>query len=545
MAANNLKRRVRNLCLAGFGGIWIRSREQKFVVDSMCELAEEQGWQLLLWDALTGLSAGHENTEVPLTRPGPPGPPQPASPADALRALALMPIQAADGRTLLLIRNGSAFVTDLAGKNAAAATITFVQAIQLAIEAGESYGRCVVILSPAGAKIPIELDPLFQVIDHELPGPDELWEVAKNIDGSEDFLPKRDTPEGDAIVRGAMGLTRREASGAFALSVGEHNDIRPDALWTMKEAMISKSGALSLYRPPGNPDDQEYKQRYGFASIGGLNAAKEFCLKAFNSPYTDAPLKGLLFTGLSGVGKTMLAKALSIEIGWPMVSLDIGALMGKYVGDTERSAREMFDVIKALGKVVIYGDEIEKALAGAGNSNDSGVMARFFGNLLTFLNDNESGAVFIASMNDVRPLLQVSAGAFVRAERFDAMFFFDLPVPANRDVIWKIYTKRYNLTDAQTKVMPDSADWTGAEIAACCRLSRRLDQTLEETAKLISHVAVTAKEQVAELRDWAKGRCLSADYRGVYTPESHQQILAAEEIKTLPRRRVSRGASTK
>ena len=60
-------------------------------------------------------------------------------------------------------------------------------------------------------------------------------------------------------------------------------------------------------------------------------------------------------------------------------------------------------------------------------------------------------------------------------------------------------------------------DWTPAEIKACCRLAALLDVPLVEAAQNIVPVAVTAGESIERLRDWAAGRCLSADRPGLFT----------------------------
>ena len=64
---------------------------------------------------------------------------------------------------------------------------------------------------------------------------------------------------------------------------------------------------------------------------------------------------------------------------------------------------------------------------------------------------------------------------------------------------------------------PDDQNWTGAEIRACCRLAALLDVPLVQAAQNIVPVAITAAESVNQLRNWASGRCLSADKTGIYS----------------------------
>jgi SpoVK/Ycf46/Vps4 family AAA+-type ATPase len=159
-----------------------------------------------------------------------------------------------------------------------------------------------------------------------------------------------------------------------------------------------------------------------------------------------------------------------------------------------------------------------------GGQGDSGVAARMFGSFLTWLNDHESDAFVVCTANDVSKL----PPEFARSERFDVVFFLDLPDRAEKDAIWAIYRDRFGIPAAEPR--PDDADWTGAEIRACCRLAALLETTLADAATNVVPVAVTAAESIARLRGWADGRCLSAHAPGLY-----RQTRATDK----PRRRVS------
>jgi SpoVK/Ycf46/Vps4 family AAA+-type ATPase len=161
---------------------------------------------------------------------------------------------------------------------------------------------------------------------------------------------------------------------------------------------------------------------------------------------------------------------------------------------------------------VLFVDEIEKALSGVASSGqtDSGVSARLFGSLLTWLNDHESDVFFVATCNDISKL----PPEFARAERFDGVFFVDLPPAELRTQIWDIYRRMFELDADQPR--PKDDQWTGAEIRACCRLAALLDLPLSAAAQNVVPVAATAAESVQKLRTWASGRCLDADRGGIY-----------------------------
>lgn len=77
-----------------------------------------------------------------------------------------------------------------------------------------------------------------------------------------------------------------------------------------------------------------------------------------------------------------------------------------------------------------------------------------------------------------------------------------------------MYRRQYDI--AANQPIPNDNDWTGAEIKSCCRLSALLDISLTEAASNVVPVAQTAAEAVTKLRQWASGRCLSADRPGIY-----------------------------
>ena len=130
--------------------------------------------------------------------------------------------------------------------------------------------------------------------------------------------------------------------------------------------------------------------------------------------------------------------------------------------------------------------------------------------LLTWLADHETDVFCVCTANDVSKL----PPEFTRAERFDAVFFLDLPAAKEKLRIWRIYLEKFGLDAEQPR--PSDAEWTPAEIRSCCRLAALLGVSLVEAAQHIVPVAVTASEAMDELRQWASGRCLSADQPGIY-----------------------------
>lgn len=133
--------------------------------------------------------------------------------------------------------------------------------------------------------------------------------------------------------------------------------------------------------------------------------------------------KGILILGMPGCGKSMIAKAIANEFSLPLLRLDIGRLMGQYVGQSEENLRKALAVVEATNPCVLWIDEIEKAFAGSqgkGGQEDS-LVVRLMGSFLTWMQERTTPVYIVATANDVmRP-------EFMRKGRFDEVYFVDFP----------------------------------------------------------------------------------------------------------------------
>ena len=462
---------------ACFTGIWIESHEHQDALTEIAQLCHDEQWQLATWDIESGLNVPGQ-TE------------QDASSNDPLAAIrAINALATPDGTAILILQNFHRFLQ----------SAEVVQALARQIITGKQNRTIVVVLSPV-VQIPTELEKMFVVMEHDLPNRQELDEIARGIATETGELPE--DSEFQTVIDAAAGLTRMEAENAFSLSLVRQERITADAVWELKTQTLKKSGLLSLYR--GGED---------FSSLGGLSALKAFCKRAMLHPQRSNPLKrprGVLLLSPPGCGKSQFCKALGKEVGRPVLNLDIGSLMGSLVGQSEERTRQALRIIDAMAPCVAMIDEVEKAFAGMNGSGDSGVASRMFGTFLSWLNDHESDVFVVCTANDVAKL----PPEFSRSERFDGVFFLDLPSRDEKDAIWGIYRDLYEIDSAQKS--PNDTNWTGAEIKSCCRLSALLDLPLKQAAQNVVPVAVTAAESVGQLRSWASGRCLSASRSGLY-----------------------------
>jgi SpoVK/Ycf46/Vps4 family AAA+-type ATPase len=474
----NMRQRLAEYVQACFTGIWIESHEHHDAIGEITKLCREQSWHLATWNIASGLSITQQSTTTQDAA---------TDPLSAIRAAGSL--ASPDGTAILVLENFHRFLQ----------SAEIVQALIQQVASGKQNRVILVILAPV-VHIPVELEKLFVVVEHDLPCREELEQIARGIATEEGELPE--DAELQSVLDAAAGLTRMEAENAFSLSLVRENRITADAVWELKTQTLKKSGTLTLYQ---GQDD--------FSSLGGLAALKTFCKRALLSTSRRNQLhrpRGVMLLSPPGCGKSQFCKALGKEISRPVLQLDVGSLMGSLVGQSEERTRAALKVIDAMAPCIVMLDEIEKAFAGIGSTGDSGVAARMFGTFLSWLNDHESDVFVVCTSNDITKL----PPEFSRSERFDGIFFLDLPSREEKDAIWQLYRELYAIDPTQRQ--PDDTNWTGAEIKSCCRLAALLDVSLTEAAQNVVPVAVTSAESIDRLRTWASGRCLSASVFGIY-----------------------------
>ena len=476
----SLTQRLTEYVSACFTALWIQSFEHEDALREIAQMCHDQDWKLAVWDVAQGLQI--PGSEQPADAGG-------SDPLAAIRSINAL--ASAESSAVLALANFHHFLN----------SPEIVQSLAHQITLGKQNRTFIVVLSPV-VQVPTELEKLFVVVEHELPDRNQLAEVARGIATEDGELPEGD--ELETVLDSAAGLTRYEAEGAFSLSLVRHRRIQADAIWELKSGMLKKSGLLQLHRGAER-----------FDNLGGLQSLKSFCLRAMRRQGHQDPLRrprGVMLLGVPGTGKSAFSKALGAETGRPTLVMDVGALMGSLVGSTEANIRQALKIADAMAPCVLMVDEVEKALAGAANSGttDSGVTARLFGTFLSWMNDHESDVFLITTCNDISKL----PPEFSRAERFDGVWFLDLPSQGQRQPIWEIYLNLFKLDRNQPR--PRDKGWTGAEIRACCRLSALLDVPLSAAAQNVVPVSATAAESVERLRTWATGRCLDADEGAIY-----------------------------
>lgn len=299
----SLSERLPELVQACFTGLWIESHEHDDALLEISQLCRRQEWQLVTWNIEEGLQAPGSPASTELVN---------NDPLAAVRALSSFP--SSERPTLLVLANFHRFLQ----------SAEIVQALLKQIARGKQNRTFVIILSPL-VQLPAELEKLILVLEHDLPGREQLTEIAQSIATEPGELPA--SGELERVIDAASGLTRYEAEGAFSLSLVRHGRVRPDVLWEQKAQMLRKSGLLSLHRGAEK-----------FSDIGGLDALKAFCLRAMRRQGEGNPLlrpRGVLLLSPPGCGKSAFAKSLGNETGRPTLTLEIGSLLGSLVGESE------------------------------------------------------------------------------------------------------------------------------------------------------------------------------------------------------------------
>ena len=121
-----------------------------------------------------------------------------------------------------------------------------------------------------------------------------------------------------------------------------------------------------------------------------------------------------------------MARAVAGEWKLPLVKFDTSAVYDKYIGETEKRIRKVFQVAEGLAPCVLWIDELEKVFAGSGPdsaSADAGVSSRLLASFLSWMQDRKAPVFVAATCNNVTVL----PPELIRKGRFDELFFVDLP----------------------------------------------------------------------------------------------------------------------
>lgn len=214
-----------------------------------------------------------------------------------------------------------------------------------------------------------------------------------------------------------------------------------------------------------------------WTDIGGLDSIKQELIEVVEWPlkFPEAfeaiktkPPKGVLLYGPPGTGKTLLAKAIATESQANFISIKGPELLSKYVGESERTVREIFRKARQAAPVIVFFDEIDSIVPTRGTVFDTGVTERVVSQILTELDGLEElkSVVLVAATN--RP--DMIDPALLRPGRLDRLIYIKPPDLIEREIIFNIHLKGKPLQDIDIgKLALRSEGYVGADIEAICR----------------------------------------------------------------------------
>lgn len=358
-----------------------------------------------------------------------------------------------------------------------------------------SERHCTLILLGPSLELPPELQRDVITVTEELPDQSILADVVDRTAKAAGLS----APEGEfrkRVLDTLLGLSRFEAEQTVALSLTKEG-VDLDTLWDKKVKAIEQTPGLTVYRGKETCDDigglENAKRQCGRTIGGKLNVS---CIvffdeidkgmaasgtdssgttqdqnKALLSYMQDRNVRGMLWLGPPGTGKTMLAKALANTYRIPLIMVDLGAMKGSLVGQSEQNMRAALRVIHAV---------------------------------------SDGRALFVGACNRTETLPPELRRRF----NYTSMFF-DLPDQAERATIWKVKKAKYQIQGAQDDAVNDDG-WTGAEIENACLKSWAMECPLSESARTIVPISRSAGQLVTALRNSANGNYISASQDGIY-----------------------------
>ena len=367
------------------------------------------------------------------------------------------------------------------------------------------YNTTVIIVSSV-LKVPQELEKYVSYLD--IPFPEEK-EINQLIDEHVEVNCYDNFKDEDRkkLMPSLKGMTSFEIDRMLDMAMSSNGSLSAEdteMILQQKKAMVKKSGLLELIDTPEKID-----------GIGGMKALKEY-LKNKTKVISDLPKamefgvsipKGVFIVGMPGCGKSLCAKASAALFNSPLLKLDMGSMMGKYVGESEGNLRKAIKIAEAAAPCVLWIDEIEKAFSGVGGNND--IMTRMFGYFLSWMQEKQSSVYVIATANNADNL----PPELKRKGRFDEIFCVNLPDKEERKDIFKIHLekKKKSLDDASLNSICQITDgFNGADIESVvneaveeCFLSGERELSKNVLENIVRHtvsVSKSCKKQIDNMK---------------------------------------------
>lgn len=429
-------------------------------------------------------------------------------------------------------------IPDLSNDNADAKQI-----LDLVTLANESGGVVMVLTNNA---VWNRLQRLGMVVKMELPSEDEMYSIIKEyIDDYRSEIPiEWDNNDIREAASTLTGVTRIEAENVIAALIANKSIKKSD----MDEVRYAKDRLFSDISGLEKIEVNESVQ-----NVGGLSGLRKWLdeKKELLTPEKRdelrkkglQPPRGILLVGVPGCGKSLSAKSISANWKLPLYRLDFATVQGSYVGQSEQQLKDALTTAENVSPCILWIDEIEKGLSGAGSANDGGVSTRMVGQFLFWLQECKKQVFVVATANDVSML----PSELLRRGRFDELFFVDLPTGEERKEILSLYMRRYLDIELDgelaERLIEVTEGFTGADLESTVRdLAYRvianstfsLDEENMITAfNNVVPLSQTSPEKIEAIRDWGRERAVPASGRPIGDEELSQKNNVPKTRKVL------------
>jgi hypothetical protein len=398
-------------------------------------------------------------------------------------------------------------------------------------------GRVRVILFITSEEIPDVLRPVSVVEDHPRPDRERiLREVSGVIAANVEEVPDFSSPEWTGVLASAArilgGLTTPEIRQAVAEALllvwqersrGNSRTLEevireiPDAPGAFLQRLLEEKAKLVRRHPalewawPEAPENLG-----GFARLKRDLPAVAVSFSEEAEKLGIRPARGIFLVGPPGTGKSLAARVIAGALGFPMFRLDIGALFGPLLGQTEGAVRDALAAVSTAAPCVLLVDEVDKGLGGivGGLERDGGTAHRVLGTLLTWLQEDQSPVLVVMTAN------RISGLPPELLDRMPYVYGVGLPGPAERREILAIHLRRRRQAlpeEALARLAAEADGYSGRSIEAAVeqgilstlaagRLGdpAALEAAIREALGASRPVSETMPEAVAELEQVAR-----------------------------------------
>ena len=430
----------------------------------------------------------------------------------------------------LIIKNAEEEMKD-------AKNIALIKKIAETRYSNSDYNFTVIVVTEAET-VPKDLEKFTSILDIPNMTKDEIekyiWNFAKENNVNVD---KNDVGE---VAISLKGLTKLEIDHVLNMIIESKNNISisgRDIIIREKGQIIKKSSILEII---------DFKEK--IEEIGGLEGLKEWLsskaqvfrrLDEAKKFGVDTP-KGVLLVGMPGCGKSLAAKASARLFNVPLLRLDIGRLLGKYVGESEHNMRVALKTAESISPCILWIDEIEKAFAGIDqNGGASDITKRLFGQFLTWLQEKENTVFVVATANDITAF----PPEFLRKGRFDEVFFIDFPNEEEREKIFEIHLeKRGKMSDDINlkELAEETEGYCGADIEEIVKNAVEnkfiLETENEEEKKITTNNLLEATKSIDSLSNILSDKIdvLKKSYKKFKIKSASQKIKSGKRIAGRP-----------